>query len=173
MDELRISFIRSNYLKNLLNRLLLEKPDRPKLFLATHKIVYLRIKYFNNKSVTFAQRLAKIINKYNGTIKVVPYYKTGRKLILYFLAKIKIQFQNTFVGVCKLPCKDCDISYIGVTGKSLKISMKQHESNCRNHSNPSAVVNYNKLGHSTDFANTCVIYCKRLDHCNKLEVRVL
>ena len=57
----------------------------------------------------------------NGTIKVVPYYKTGRKLISYFSAKIKNHFQNTSVCVYKLPCKDFDLSYIGETGKSSKI----------------------------------------------------
>ena len=36
--------------------------------------------------------------------------------------------------------------------------MKQHESNCNNHSNPSAVVNHNELGDSIDYANSCVIY---------------
>ena len=69
MDELRVSFTRSNYSINLLNRHL-KKPDRPKLSLASPKKVYLGIKYFNNKSVKFAQRLAKIISKYNGTIGV-------------------------------------------------------------------------------------------------------
>ena len=39
MEELKISFIRSNYLINLLNRPFLEKPDRPKLSLASPKIV--------------------------------------------------------------------------------------------------------------------------------------
>ena len=37
--------------------------------------------------------------------------------------------------------------------KSLKII-----ENCRNHSNPSAVVNHHELGHSIDFGNSCVIY---------------
>ena len=37
-------------------------------------------------------------------------------------------------------------------------SLKQHESKCRNHSNSSAVVNHHELGHSIDFANSCVIY---------------
>ena len=57
------------------------------------------------------------------------------------------------VRVYKLPCKDCDLAYIGETGQSLKIRMKQNESNCRNHSNPSAVVNHHELGHSID--NSC------------------
>ena len=158
MEELRMSFIKINYPINLLNRLFSEKLERPKLSLAPQKIIYFGIKYYNNKSVKFAQRLAKIINNYNGAVKIVPYYKTGRKLLSYFSAKIKNHFNDTSVGVYKLPCKDCDLAYIGETGKSLKIRMKQHESNCRNHSNPSAVVNHHELGHSIDFANSCVIY---------------
>ena len=46
---------------------------------------------FNSKSVKFAQRLTKIINNHYGVVKVVPYYKTGRKLLLYFSDKIKNQ----------------------------------------------------------------------------------
>ena len=64
MEELKMSFIRSNYPINLLNRLFLERPSRPKLQLVSQKIVYVGIKYYNNKSVKFAQRLAKIINNH-------------------------------------------------------------------------------------------------------------
>ena len=68
LEELRMNFIRSNYPINLLKRLFLEKPERPKLSLAPQKIIYeyFGIKYYNNKTVKFAQRLAKIINKYKS-----------------------------------------------------------------------------------------------------------
>ena len=68
MEELRMSFIKINYPINLLNRLFSEKPERPKLSLASQKIVSVGIKYYNNKSVIFAQRLAKIISNYNGVV---------------------------------------------------------------------------------------------------------
>ena len=84
LEELRMSFIESNYPINLLHRLFLEKLEKPKLSLAPQKIIYFGIKYFNNKLVKFAQRLAKIINNNNGAVKVVPYYKTGRNLLSYF-----------------------------------------------------------------------------------------
>ena len=118
----------------------------------------------------FEQQFAKIINNYNGAVKVVPYYKTGRKLLSYFSAKIKNHFNDTSVGVYKLPCKDCELAYIGETGKSLKIRIKQHESNCRNYSNPSAVVNHHELGHSIDFANSYVIYLE--SHMTKRKIAV-
>jgi hypothetical protein len=156
-----MSFIRSNYPANLLNRLFVERSERRKVPMASPKIVYFGIKYYNDKSVKFAQRLAKIINKYNGALKVVPYFKTGRKLLSYFSAKIKQFVRDTSVGVYKLPCMDCNRSYIGETGKSMRIRMKQHESNCRNSENrdiPGAVVKHHKLGHSIDFENACVIY---------------
>ena len=72
MEELKLSFIRSNYPINLLNRLFLKRPSRPKLQLVSQKIVYVGIKYYNNKSVKFAQRLTKIINNHYGVVKVVP-----------------------------------------------------------------------------------------------------
>ena len=89
MEELKMSFIRCNYPINLLNRLFAVKPNRPKLSLASQNIVYVGIKYYNNKSVKFAQRLAKIIYKYYEVVKVVPYYKTGRKLLSYFFSQNK------------------------------------------------------------------------------------
>ena len=62
MEELKMSWIRSNQPINLLTRLFLEKPSRPKQQLASQKLVYVGIKYYNSKSVMFAQRIAKIIN---------------------------------------------------------------------------------------------------------------
>jgi hypothetical protein len=161
LEELKMSFIRSNYPVNLLNRLFMERPERRKVPMDSPKIVYFGIKYYNDKSVKFSQLLAKTINKYNGAVKVVPYFKTGRKLLSYFSAKTKQFVQDTSVGVYRLPCKDCNLSYIGETGKSMRIRMKQHESNCRNSENrdiSSAVVVHHKLGHSIDFENACVIY---------------
>ena len=108
------------------------------------------IKYYNNKSVKFRQRLGKIINNHYGVVKVVPYYKTGRKLFSYFSDKIKNQVQDTSIGVYKIPCTDCDLAYIGE--KSLRIRLIQHESNCKHNSN------HHKLGHLIDFENSCVIY---------------
>ena len=103
----------------------------------------------------FAQQLAKIINNHYGIVN-----KTGRKLLSYFSDKIKNKVQDTSDGVYKIPCTDCDhaYGYIGETGKSLRIRLKQQESNCRDNSNPCAVVNHHKLGHIIDFENSCVIY---------------
>jgi hypothetical protein len=133
--------------------------------MASPKIVYVGIKYYNDKSVKFAQRLAKMINKYNGAVKVVPYFKTGRKLLSYFSAKTKQFVQDTSAGVYKLPCMDCNQVYIGETGKSMRIRIKQHESNCRNFCNSTrkvpvcgAVVTHHNLGHYIDFDNACLIY---------------
>ena len=81
----------------------------------------------------------------------------------YFSVKIKNHVQDTSVGLYKIPCTGWDLAYIGETGKSLRIRLKQHESNCRNNSNPSAVVNYHKLWHFIDFENSCVIYPESYD----------
>ena len=76
---------------NLLNRLFLERPSRPKLQLASQKIVYVGIKYYYNKSVKFAQRLAKIINHHYGVVKVVPYYKQVESYSHIFQTKFRIR----------------------------------------------------------------------------------
>ena len=81
----------------------------------------------------------------NGSVKNFINYHIVWFKVFIFTATIKNHFQKSFVGVYKLPCKDCDLSYIVETGKLLKIRMKQHVINCRNHSNPSAVVNHHEL----------------------------
>ena len=63
--------------------------------------------------------------------------------------------EDTFVGVYKIPCRDCKLSYIGETGKSLKIKMKQQECNYSHNSN--FVVNHHKLKHFIDFKDSCAI----------------
>ena len=86
-----MSFIKSNFPINLLNRLFLERQNLQKLQLASQKIVYIGIKYYNNKSVKFAQRLAKIINNHYGVVKVVPYYKTVESYSHIFQPKLRIR----------------------------------------------------------------------------------
>ena len=76
--ELKISFITSNYPMNLLIRQFLELQSKLKLKLASHQIVYVEIKFYYNKFVKSAQRLAKIINNYYKVVKVVPYFNTER-----------------------------------------------------------------------------------------------
>ena len=116
MEELRISFIRSNYLINLLNILFLEKPDRPKVSLAPQKIVYLGIKYFNNKFVKFAQRLEKSLVNIMELLKSFHNIKQIESYFYTFQPKLRIIFKPSPL-VYKLPYKDCDLSYIGEKGK--------------------------------------------------------
>ena len=75
----------------------------------------------------FSQRLAKIVGKYYRVVKVVLYFKTGRKLLSFFSKKVKNYFQDISVGVY-FHAKT-DLPYIGETKKSLKIRMKQPDSN--------------------------------------------
>ena len=98
-EELKMRFIKSNYPINLLNRLVLKRPSRKKLQLASQKIVYVGIKYSKNKSLKFA-RLPKIINTYYGVVKVVPYYKQVESYSRIFQTKLRIRCK-TSVGVYK------------------------------------------------------------------------
>ena len=70
-------------------------------------------------------------------------------------------YDCTSVRVYKILCTNCDLVYIGEIGKSLRIRLKHHESNCRHNSNPSEVVNHHKLGHPIDFENSCSHMTKR------------
>lgn len=156
--ELKLSFIRSNYPIMLLNKLFSKNRIIKPLAIASQKEFFLGVKFYNNRSVKFARSLSKIVNKYFGFVKIVTYFPSGKKLINYFSQKIKNNNFDTCMGVYQIPCNDCNLKYIGETGRAFKIRIKEHEANCRNHSNYSAVVNHSDSGHSLNFSSSKIIY---------------
>lgn len=170
MQELKLSFIRSNYPIGLLNKFFNIKKisEIYKKSMVSQKTFYFGINFFNNRSINFANNISKRISNSFGYIRAVPFYASGRKLLSYFSNKIKNSESNTEVGVYQIPCLDCNSRYIGETGRAFKIRMKEHESNCRNHSNASAVVNHSDTGHTLDFSNSKVIHSE--SHVTKRKI---
>ena len=72
--------------------------------------------------------------------KCIPYFKKGRNLLSYFLSKIKGFKKNTSTGVYRIPCDDCSQCYIRETKLALTLRIKEHQANCRNQNQHSAVV---------------------------------
>ena len=59
--------------------------------------------------------------------------------IIIFLQKLK---NRTSTGVYRIPCDDCSKCYIGETKRALTLRLREHQANCRNQKQHSAVVDH-------------------------------
>ena len=105
----------------------------------------------NESSVNFVQNVSNLISKNFNFIKCIPYFKKGRNLLSYFSSKIKELLQSTSTGVYRIPCDDCAQCYIGETKRALTLRLREHQANCRNQKQHSAVVDHSAIGHSWGF----------------------
>ena len=79
---------------------------------------------------------------------------------MYFSSKIKGFVKDTSTGVYRIACDDCSQCYIGEIKRALTLRIKQHQANCRNQNQHSAVVDHSATGHSwgfTEFTRAKVI----------------
>ena len=85
----------------------------------------------------------------------------GRNLLSYFSSKIKGFDKDTSTGVYRIHCDDCSQCYIGETKRALTLRIIEHQANCRNHNQHSAVVDHSATGHSWGFTRAKVITTQR------------
>ena len=70
-------------------------------------------------------------------------------------------------GVYKVPCKDCDLVYIGETGRSLDVRMKEHKRDVKNcNTNNANFVHAYDQNHSIDWDSS-----KMIIKCNNFKKR--
>ena len=71
---------------------------------------------------------------------------------------IKNSPQNDNNIIYKIPCNDCNGSYVGQTSKALDIRIKQHKYNVRNGNENSAIFKHiSNYNHNIDWENSCKI----------------
>jgi len=119
--------------------------------------LYFGFQYVNESSNKFVKNVSNLISKYFPFLNCVPYFKKGRNLISYFSSKIKEYQINTSTGVYRIPCDDCAQCYIGETKRALALRLKEHEANCRNRKQHSAVVDHSAIGHSWGFNRAVIV----------------
>ena len=62
-------------------------------------------------------------------------------------------------GVYSVPCGDCDKFYVGETGLSLGVRLREHKDDVRLHRDSNAIFNHvSSTGHSVNWAGTKLIY---------------
>ena len=136
------------------------------------KQIYFGFQYINESSVKFVQNISKLISKNFNYIKCIsiPYFTKGRNLLSYFSSKIKGFDKDTSTGVYRIPCDDCSQCYIGETKRALTLRIKEHQANCRNQNQHSAVVDHSATGHSWGFAHAKVINTQRNTYTSKRKI---
>ena len=90
------------------------------------KPMYIGFDFKGPETIKFAKNICKLIQKYFGFIKCIPYYKKSKTLLSYFSSKIKDTDKSTNTGVYKISCLHCDKCYVGQTKRALTIRLKMN-----------------------------------------------
>ena len=124
------------------------------------KQIYFGFQYINESSVKFVQNISKLIQ---NILIILSVFRTStkRNLLSYFSPKIKGFDKDTSTGVYRIPCDNCSQCYIGETKQALTLRIKEHQANCHNHNQHSAVVDHSATGHSWGFTRAKVINTQR------------
>ena len=66
---------------------------------------------------------------------------------------------NEDIGVYSIPCKNCNLRYIGESGRGLSIRINEHKSACRRGQENNMVAKHAwEMNHQIDWDNAKVIY---------------
>ncbi len=122
----------SGYRKNLAIKLLENAQYRltkPKFHGPLQKPIYFGLSFFGNYSKQFENNVRSSFRKLQipGS-KLVFYYKKQRNLMDLFSKNYKnLGYDNGKSGVYKISCNNCDLSYIGQTGRPFTVRLNEHK----------------------------------------------
>ena len=68
----------------------------------------------------------------------------------------------------QIPCDDCSQCFIGETKRALILRLREHQANCRNQKQHSAVVDHSATGHSWGSNRAKVINTQRNTYKRKI-----
>lgn len=119
-----------------------------------------------------SENIRKIITPYNKDAEIAHKITNSARPI-YNQMKDKIKKEQKNNVIYRIPCagknsqERCDKSYVGETGRSLGIRLKEHASNQVSLKGGTALVDHVKIGHKFDFEKTEILnkephYRKRL-----------
>ena len=87
--------------------------------------------------------------------------KQQQNLLSYFSPKFKEFDRDTSTGAYRIPCDDCSQYYIGETKRALTLRLREHQANCRNQKQHSAVVDHSAIDHSWGFNRAKIVNTQR------------
>ena len=91
-----------------------------------HKTCYFGLDYRSYKTELFMDRIKRLVKHYFPENKLIAFYRHAPNLLSKISSRIKSKNNFTETGIYKIPCKDCDKYYIGETGRSLGLRIKEH-----------------------------------------------
>ena len=100
------------------------------------KQIYFGFQYINESSVKFVQNISTLISK---NFNYIPYFNKGRNLLLYFSSKFKEFDKDTSVGVYNIEFLVTTVLNATLEKQALTLRIKEHQANCRNQNQHSAV----------------------------------
>ena len=115
---------------------------------------------------SFMSRISKLENKISlGTFKIKTFCKRNKTLLSLFSKDYKCYQKSESPCVYRVKCRDCCESYIGETGRTVRIRAKEH-SRLKEYS---AVTDHlRKTGHSIDFDNPIVLMVESSERRRKI-----
>ncbi|UYV76981.1 hypothetical protein LAZ67_14002674 [Cordylochernes scorpioides] len=105
-----------------------------------------------------AERIAHIL-KNSGITTVFKNAPSLKTIVRNTITKQKVEIGNTKDVVYRIPCKSCNVSYIGETGRFLGTRLQEHKSSWKYAKERFAMVEHGlRSGHQPDWENTSTIY---------------
>jgi len=108
------------------------------------------IQYVNNFSTEFAHKIKTIFERHIPFCKFIPYFKKNKTLLSYFSRQYKKFDSDSNTGVYSIPCANCNLSYIGQTGRNLSLRIKEHKYSIKS-DRSSAISEHSNTGHCVNF----------------------
>ena len=102
-----------------------------------------------------------ILKHFEQRLQKIHYILKTKIKLSYFSSKIKEFNIDTSTGVYRIPCDDCAQFYIGETKRALTLRLREHQANCRNQKQHSAVVDHSAIGHSWGFNRARIVNTQR------------
>ncbi len=159
IENLKNIFLNSNYPIKILNNEINSffSSNKSKNFMGPNsKKIYLGLNYLGEKTETFANKIKNLCEKgLPGSVKVEVYFRKNSSLLSNFSKNYKNYDQKESPCVYKIPCKNCNLNYVGETGRILSVRVSEHSKFREN----SALSSHHKdLGHEIDFGNANVLF---------------
>lgn len=130
LDDIRRILILNNYpdsvIDTLVKRYRRQNSDMPQIKVQNMDTKFAGLTYVNG----LAENLAKLFKEEIPDLSVAFKY-TRKAGDIYSVIKDKLDHSRKANVVYEIPCRDCDVAYIGQTGRQLGTRLKEHDNDQR------------------------------------------
>ncbi len=144
--------------------------SKSKFFGPLEKPIYYGLNYFGKASENYEREIKLLFKneKQHGS-KLIFYYKREQNLLNLFSKQYKnFGPDNGISGVYKIPCNDCNLSYIGQTGRPFNVRLKEHMNFSGSAGKYATYDHAINTGHSMNFNGSRLIWPEYRDSRRKI-----